>query len=565
MRKALLIYLHGKDEPGLSLALGYLKAYADADEEVRRTWSIEIHHARDDTDPREVVATIDRAAVEVVGFSCYSWNIQAVHRVVKGLDAKNRPRVVLGGVEVTPQPVDVLRRNRQVDFVVIGEGEETFRVLLQRLGKDGHEAGSEDLSDVEGLAWRNGRSVKVNGPRPPIADLSTIPSPYLSGSYGDYVRGIETVPVETARGCPYSCTFCFEPRGFKTMRAFPLDTVKKELAFIARLGVPEIEFFDTNLNYDRKRSVEILRFLRTLGKRLRYRFELRAELIDEEQCRALGALTFFAELGLQSTNPEALEAVKRPTNMKKFESGVRSLLDASIYRPCSYSPLSGVLIDVMVGLPRDTASDILASFDYTFGLAPSRIAVAITKILPGTELYDDVTQRKFRYKYDPEDDHIIRSTATLSRQEVQDFIHFKYAVDSAYNKLHAVRTIGWMARQLQVRPSEIFMEYARRLARDERVWEAFTVKDLTEVLTEIAEKRGHAEVGKKVGSKLAAETMLNLLQNVKEKRRSWWSRLLFGAGYRFLSVFGGLPPLPESVPPRPPAAAPEPAVARAER
>jgi len=472
---------------------------------------------------------------------------------------------VVGGVEVTPQPEQVLRKNRNLDFVVVGEGEETFRVLLERLGDDGRDPATEDLSDLEGLAWRDGRSVRVNGPRPPIADLSTIPSPYLSGSYGDYVRGIETVPVETARGCPYSCTFCFEPRGFKTMRAFPLDLVKKELESIAKLGVPEIEFFDTNLNYDRKRSVEILRFLRTLGKRVRYRFELRAELIDEEQCKALGALTFFAELGLQSTNPAALEAVKRPTNMTKFETGVRSLLDASIYRPCSYSPLSGVLIDVMVGLPRDTASDILASFDYTFGLAPSRIAVSITKILPGTELHDDVTQRKFRYKYDPEEDHIIRSTATLSRQEVQDFILFKYAVDSAYNKLHAVRTIGWMARQLRVRPSEIFTEYARRLARDERTWEGFTVKDLTQVLTEVAEKRGNAEVAKKVGSKLAAETMLNLLQNIKEKRRSWWSLLLFGAGYRFLSLLGGLPPLPEYVPPRPSAAASEPAVAQAGR
>jgi len=123
MRKALLIYLHGKGEPGLSLALGYLKAYADADEEIRRTWAIEIHHALDDSDPRDVVQTIERSEADLVGFSCYSWNIQAVHRVVKGLDSRKRPLVVVGGVEVTPQPQDVLRKNRNLDFVVIGEGE----------------------------------------------------------------------------------------------------------------------------------------------------------------------------------------------------------------------------------------------------------------------------------------------------------------------------------------------------------------------------------------------------------------------------------------------------------
>ena len=328
------------------------------------------------------------------------------------------------------------------------------------------------------------------------------------------------------------------------MRAFPLGRFKEEVTHLVRLGVPEIEFFDTNLNYDRKRAVEIFRFLGSLKKRVRFRFELRGELIDEEQVRALGALEFFAEIGLQSTNPRALEAVNRTLDREKFESGVRSLLEGSIYRPCSYSPLSGVLIDVMVGLPHDTVSDVLQSFDYAFGLVPSRIAVSITKILPGTDLHDEA--KKYRYKFDPAADHIIQSTSTLTRRDVGDFIHFKYAVDSAYNQIHAVRTIGWMARTLDIQPSEVFMEYGRHLARGEKSWEEYTVKDLSEVLAECCKKHGNDEAARKVGSKLVAETMLNLLQNGKEKRRSLLSRLLFSLGHRFLTTFWGLPPLPDS-------------------
>lgn len=562
MRKALLIYLYGKGEPGLSLALGFLKAYADADAEVRAAWEIELYHRCLDADPAEVVDRIDRAGADLVGFSCYSWNLRAVQQVVSRLARAGRPWVVLGGVEVTPRPADVLRKTRNVDFVVVGEGEQTFRELLRRLGRDG--AGAErDLGDLEGIAWRDGTAVRVNPPRLPIADLATIPSPYLEGSYGETVRRIATVPVETARGCPFRCTFCFEPRGFTTMRAFPLERVKQELSCLARLGVAEIEFFDTNLNYDRRRAVEILRFLGTLRRRTRYRFELRAELIDEDQCRALAPLAFFAEVGLQSTNPRALAAVKRPTDLAKFAAGVRALLRASIYRPCSYSPLAGVLIDVMVGLPHDRAADILRTFDYAFGLVPSRIGVAITKVLPGTELHDDVMRGKFRYQVDADADHVVRATATLSKQEVREFVFFKCAVDSAYNKLHAVRTIGWMARELGLKPSAIFLEYARRLAAAGRPWEHYTVKDLTGILAEIGRTHGSEAVASQVGAKLAAEAMLNLLQNFKEKRRAWWSRLLFMTGHALARRFGGLAPLPEAAPAAV-AAAPRPAPARTE-
>ena len=545
MRKALLIYLYGKGEPGLSLALGFLKAYADHDEQVHRSWTLEIVHRAVETDPREVIETVSSAGAGLVAFSCYSWNIRAVQRVVAGLDPNAKPLVVLGGVEVTPRAQEVLRQNRQVDFVVFGEGEQTFCELLRTLG-EGLDRPAERLGEVAGLAWRDGLSIRVNAPRPPIADLSTIPSPYLSNSYGDYVRGIETVPLETARGCPFSCTFCFEPRGFKIMRAFPLERVREEVACLVRMGIPEIEFFDTNINYDRKRAVEIFQFLRTQGKRVRYRFELRAELIDEKQTRELGALSFFAEIGLQSTNPRALEAVKRTLDRARFERGVRSLLEASIYRPCSYSPLSGVLIDVMVGLPHDTATDIRRSFDYAFGLVPSRIAVAITKVLPGTELHDEAN--RYRYKINPDEDHVLRSNATLSAREVREFVHFKYAVESAYNKLHAVRTIGWMAGKLAIQPSEIFMAFGRELAKNGRSWETYTVKDLTEVMANICRQHGNDAAAEKVGSRLAVETTLNLLQNLKEKRRSILTHVLFAVGYRFLKLVGGLPPLPEAAP-----------------
>ncbi len=544
MRKALLIYLHCKGEPGISLALGFVKAYADADEEIRKTWSLDILHMCRNTDLQEVVAAIEGSGADLVGFSCYSWNIQVVQDVVSHLSPETRPLVVLGGVEVTPEPQRVLRACDNVDVVVSGEGEETFAALLRGLGEDFKAPVLKDLSGIEGLAWRSGRAIRVNPPRPPIADLSTIPSPYLNGSFGDTVTKVPMVPLESTRGCPFSCTYCFEHRGFKKVRAFPLDRVKEEVAHLVGLGVTQIEFYDTNVNYNKKRSLELFQFLGSLKRRARFCFEIMAELLDEEQIQAIAALEFFVEVGLQSTNPRALKAVKRTLNKEKFEANMLSLMNASIYRPCSYSPLRGVMIDLMGGIPRDSLSDVLESLDYTIGLVPSRIGFYVLKILPGTKLFDEA--RKYRCKYDPKNNHIITSTSTLSTQDVQDLVNLKDAIDTAYNKIHAVRTLGWMAGELQMQPSHVVLEIGRHMGRAGRHWDEYAMKDLAAVLVNICKERGNEQAAKKVGSKLMAETMLNLLQNVKEKRRSFIGRTIFNLGHRFLKSFWGLPPLPET-------------------
>ncbi|MBN2489374.1 MAG: cobalamin-dependent protein [Planctomycetes bacterium] len=547
MRKVLLVYLYGEGEAGISLALGYLKAHADADEEIRRTFSIEILHRCVTTDPRAVIHAIERCGAEVVGFSCYSWNYLAVSRIVSLLPARDRPLVVLGGVEVTPRPVAVLREVPQADAVVVGEGEETFRDLLRRLAESLPDRAARNLAGIAGLVWRAGAAIRTNPPRPPILDLASIPSPYLAGSFGDELRRIKRVPLESTRGCPFRCAYCFEARGFKRVRAFPLERVKAEVAHLVKLGVPEIEFFDTNVNYDRRRAAELFRFLGSVTKRVNFWFEFRAELLDAEQIQALAALRFFAEAGLQTTNPRALQAVRRTFDREKFQAAITALMEASIYRPCAFSPRLGVMIDLIAGLPHDRVADVLRSFDFAFGLVPSKIAVSLMKLLPGTEVHEQA--RRYRYEYDPHDNHVIRSSATLSRAQVAELNGFSHAAYAAYNTIHAVRTIGWTATRLALQPSAVFLEIGRDITRSGRPWEHYTVKDLSATLVRICREHGDEEAARQVVSKLVAETVLNVLQKIREKRRSWWRRAVFAVGYRLLRRFGGLAPLPVAAAP----------------
>jgi radical SAM superfamily enzyme YgiQ (UPF0313 family) len=544
MHKALLIDLYALEEFDLSLALGYLKASADGDPEVHQAWEIELVHRSVKTDPDELVAFIMRSEPALVGFSCYSWNIRGVERVVSKLGSRaEKPVILLGGIEVTPDPSSVLKRNRAVDCVVYGEGEETFRVVLKQLREGRGSFDPEALSGIKGLAWRAGKSVHVNPERHPLEDLGAIASPYLEGTFGDSLKGKDRVMVETTRGCMYRCAYCYESRGFAKVRSFPIERVKEEVTALVKMGIPEIVFLDTNFNGEKDRALEILEHLRRLGGRTRYAFEIRAELLDEAQIKALAKLDFFIEIGLQSTNPKAIETSNRVFDGAKFEKNVRGLLEESIYRPCSFSAGAGVTIDVMVGLPHDTMSDILATFDYVFALAPSKIAVSMTKILPGTALYDQ--SKKHRYKFDPDAQYQILSNRHLPKKDVEALMRFREAVEYAYNRAHAVRTIGWAAADLKTKPSSVFMELGRQIGKGDRPFQEYTVKELADLLADFCVARGSVRVGESVGSKLTAEGLFNVLQKIKERRRSWWARLLFGFGHRFLSWFWGLAPLPE--------------------
>jgi radical SAM superfamily enzyme YgiQ (UPF0313 family) len=541
MKRVLLIDLYALPEYDISLALGYLKASADADPVVKSAWTVDLLHLPVSTPAEKVAEAVAASGADLVGLSCYSWNIRAVERGLALVPPGKGPMVILGGIEVTPDPAGYLKKVRCASAVVFGEGEITFRELLLRL-KDG--PGS--LDGLLGVAYRDGAAIKRNAGRPPIADLSTVPSPYLEGSYGDLLRGQDRVMVETTRGCPYTCTFCFEPRGFAKVRSFPMKRAQEEIRAIVAAGVKEIVFLDTNFNMDRKRAVEMWRFLASLGGGVRYAFELRGELLDAEQARALSALDYFAEIGLQSIHQRSLDAVKRWYEPTRFADGVGGLLDAGIYRPCAASTHGGVSVDLMMGLPHETVADLLASFDWVFSRSPSTVVLTLTKILPGTELYDDA--RKFQYEFDPGEQYEVTSSKTIDRKDIAAMLRFREAVEFAYNRLHAVRTIAWLARGLRCKPSDVFMALGERMEAAKGGPADLGVKDLAAHLGEIARARGDSALAEGVADRLNAENMLNVLQRNRETKRTWWRNMTFGAGFRFLTRFGGLPPLPDPLP-----------------
>ena len=172
----------------------------------------------------DVLADLYEHRPDVIGFSCYIWNIPYIEKLVRELK-KLLPQVQiwLGGPEVSFDAEKVMEEYPQLTGIMLGEGEQTFLELAQHYRSG--ESGEEALSRIAGLAIRKNGKVILTGPRV-LTDLSVIPFLY------DDLKKFENkiLYYESSRGCPFRCSYCLSSID-KKVRLRDLSIVKRELQF----------------------------------------------------------------------------------------------------------------------------------------------------------------------------------------------------------------------------------------------------------------------------------------------------------------------------------------------
>ena len=235
----------------MPLASAYLRATALADERLRRDTRIEIHNFRGGTTNTMMANDLFTGTVpDVLAFSVMGWNQQSFAALAATFKQLNpNGLVVFGGPHVSGQGERLFRLFPQLDVVVNGEGEFTFRdLLLARL--DGR--GRHDLHGVDGLSFRDVAGAMVTtAERERINDLDTIPSPFLTGALeltdDEGKFRYDVALMETNRGCPYKCSFCYWGGAIgQKVRAFSQERLKQELEIFARLKVHTVVACDAN-------------------------------------------------------------------------------------------------------------------------------------------------------------------------------------------------------------------------------------------------------------------------------------------------------------------------------
>lgn len=359
---------------------------------------------------------------QLVGITANTTQIKGAWRdagIVK--DWRDIP-VVLGGPHPSVLPQESLEQGG-VDFVVRGEGEETWRVLSGVLARHWNpqvpfrnpectlwDREESPLTRVEGLSYRTpDGETNHNQDRSPVTDLSELPRPayhLLSMERYtnlqptlDHVRGL-SLPIMTSRGCPYRCSYCAQILERRWRMRSPEDVVREWQWLVEDLGAAEIGVLDDSFNIDRQRVLDICDLL--IEKKLTdvpwiMINGVRANLVDEEllaRMKAAGCIR--TAFGVESGNQEILDSViHKGLTMDQ----VRRAFDAA--RAVGMQTI-GFFI---VGMPGETEETIDETIDFACELNPVVANFSIATPFPGTEMHRTVLQ-KGRLLVEDYDDYV---------------------------------------------------------------------------------------------------------------------------------------------------------------
>ncbi|CAA7624210.1 conserved hypothetical protein [Candidatus Terasakiella magnetica] len=281
-------------------------------------------------------------------------------------------KVVIGGPQATALPVESLHHLPAVDLVVVGEGEETFLEILERM-----EAG-ESLDGVAGTAWRQDGRV-VQGPcRAYIDDLDSLASPH------DYFT---TRIFMTSRGCPMKCTFCGSGTVWgQKVRAHSAEYILEGLTRNIRGGrMPFILVKDDTFTVNRKRVRAICDGIAERGLNVMWSCDTRADCLDEDTLRRLRlAGCQRISLGVESASEAILETIKK------------KVTPAKILEVTRFAQKYGIRVRyyMIYGSPGESAETLQESLDFLKTAQPNESIFCCYSIYPGTEDFT-MAQEKF--------------------------------------------------------------------------------------------------------------------------------------------------------------------------
>ncbi|HHY91576.1 MAG TPA: B12-binding domain-containing radical SAM protein, partial [Clostridiales bacterium] len=230
-----------------------------------------------------ILGEIYKGKYDIIGFSCYIWNISPILQLARNLKKINPHQIIiLGGPEVSFDSVELMEAHPYIDYIVFGEGEETFKELLNCLINK-----NTELAHIKGITYRDKEGVRQNEARELIQNLDTIPSPFEEGIQQDERK---IIYYESSRGCPYRCSYCISST-IKGVRFFSLERVKKDLSIFLEKRVRQVKFVDRTFNANKEHSLAIMKYLAEKDNGYtNFHFEMTGDRIDEEMLEFLSGV-----------------------------------------------------------------------------------------------------------------------------------------------------------------------------------------------------------------------------------------------------------------------------------
>lgn len=296
-------------------------------------------------------------------------------------------------------------------LLISGDPEFSFCCLLKQLAQN-----TFSPEKVQGIFYKKNNKIIFNPLGHGYLELNNLPSFYMY-QFLDINYGGNVFWLETSRGCPYHCAYCY--RWCNTSNNpvyYPLKRVKEELILAKLQNKRLVKILDHTLNYSSARLKELSRIIQEIDpqKQLIYQTNMKAELIDKKTAELLDKCNFrFIAVGLQSTNPLALGIVNRKNYLDSFLKGIYCLRQKNI----------SVNVEIILGLPGETYSSICETIDFLVENELNYHTEAyILSIYPSTPLWDYSVKHNITFQKNPP--HLMLKTKNLPFEDFKRAINY---------------------------------------------------------------------------------------------------------------------------------------------
>ncbi len=340
---------------------------------------------------KDTVEEILKLNPRYLGLTAATVSIHNAGEVARLVKSRNKDiKILIGGPHITSVSEKTMEIFSGFDIGVVGEGETTIIELLKALERSDN---NYDLTQIDGLIFRQDGKLQVNAARKYIEDLDSLPKPTwdllpeLKKHYRPSIlRGyyLPATGIVTSRGCTGKCTFCDRSMFGGKLRANSAEyvvSIMEELHL--RYGIKEIFIFDDNMMLFRKRLEKICNFL--IQKKLKLKWSCFAridfaypeglKMMKEAGCRLIA-------YGIESGTQEMLDFLQKNITLEKVKEVIRWTKQAGLIAEGLF----------MMGLPRETRETMQATIDFIKSNPLDDIAITIFTPLPGAKLYKEIHQ-----------------------------------------------------------------------------------------------------------------------------------------------------------------------------
>ena len=380
-------YLKNVTSKQFPLGLGYLASYL-----VSKKIDVKIADLRYGN-MREFIRLLKEYNPDIVGISCMTPNQNEAYKTARTVKRiLGNPLVVLGGVHATFMYDEILKKVREIDVAVIGEGEITLYELCIAWKKN---FSSEYFPGIKGIAFRHNGTVAVTPPREKIEQLDDLPLPAFDRlvlpDISTYLKKSGDLPILTGRGCPFNCAFCSTSvmHGRKYRKRDPVK-VADELEYLKnRYNHDNFSIVDDTFTIDKERTKKICEEIIRRNLNINWGCSARADTLDPELIKIMSCAgckgLFF---GIESLDDEVLKKIKKGFTAKKAVRMVEMAVD------------EGITVDIsfILGLPGDNLNNTKKIYEFVKNHKISgRILINTLQILPGTDIYRNPDRYGIKY------------------------------------------------------------------------------------------------------------------------------------------------------------------------